>query len=179
MKTLIKIAMLLILLLTTNLCGQGGTKISETDSVDTYEATLIFAVQKKIAGTYTWRKMYLSDLRQILEDSLLVQGLISDLDGTATAKLLLETWAASPENWKNSLTSNFQKIDSTSYYIDTTYIELNGDTLRFKDELFVKLGEASTDNVVIGDGYSIVFNPVYGLSNEGNGKFDPGLNTIL
>jgi len=114
------------------LADSSSMRISNQDSVGVWDSTMIFVVQRKISGLYHWKKMYMWQLRHILNDSLKLTNLmIPRLAGTPTTNITLKTFATNTL-YRADFNYNFRKIDSLTMIIDLNDFTLSGDTLRTK-----------------------------------------------
>ena len=106
-----------------------ATRISKQDSLPTYNATDIFVMQRKVGGIYRWRKMYMPQLINILNDSLNISNLmIPRLSGMPTTHLSLLTFALNTL-YRADFNYNFKKLDSLSIAFNLNDFVITGDTV--------------------------------------------------
>lgn len=117
------------------LTDTSAVRISNQDSVGVWDSTMIFVVQKKVSSTYHWKKMYMWQLRHILNDSLKLTNLmIPRLAGTPTSKISLLTFATNTL-YRADFNYNFRKIDSLTTEFDLNDFTLTGDTVSIKNKI--------------------------------------------
>jgi hypothetical protein len=93
---------------------------------------MIFVVQRKISSLYHWKKMYMWQLRHILNDSLKLTNLmIPRLAGTPTTNLSLKTFATNTL-YRSDFNYNFRKIDSLAISFNLRDFTISGDTVSLK-----------------------------------------------
>jgi hypothetical protein len=114
------------------LADSSSMRISNQDSVGVWDSTMIFVVQRKISSLYHWKKMYMWQLRHILNDSLKLTNLmIPRLAGTPTTNITLKTFATNTL-YRADFNYNFRKIDSLAIAFDLNDFTITGDTVRLK-----------------------------------------------
>jgi hypothetical protein len=117
------------------LTDTSAVRISNQDSVGVWDSTMIFVVQKKVSSTYHWKKMYMWQLRHILNDSLKLTNLmIPRLAGTPTTNITLKTFATNTL-YRADFNYNFRKIDSLAIAFDLNDFTLTGDTVSIKNKI--------------------------------------------
>ena len=114
------------------LADSSSVRISNQDSVGVWDSTMIFVVQRKISSLYHWKKMYMWQLRHILNDSLkLTNMMIPRLAGTPTTNISLKTFAINTL-YRADFNYNFRKIDSLVTEFSLNDFTITGDTVRLK-----------------------------------------------
>ena len=117
------------------LTDSSSTKISAQDSIGVWDSTMIFVVQRKVSSFYRWKKMYMYQLRHILNDSLQVSKLmIPRLAGTPTSNISLLTFATNTL-YRADFNYNFRKIDSLVTEFSLNDFTITGDTVRLKNRV--------------------------------------------
>jgi hypothetical protein len=124
------------------LTDTSAVRISNQDSVGVWDSTMIFAVQKKVSSTYHWKKMYMWQLRHILNDSLKLTNLmIPRLAGTPTTNITLKTFATNTL-YRADFNYNFRKIDSLAIAFNLADFTITGDTVTLKHPLPSQTGNS-------------------------------------
>jgi hypothetical protein len=119
------------------LTDTSAVRISGQDSIGVWDSTMIFAVQKKLSSVYHWKKMYMWQLRHILNDSLKLNNLmIPRLAGTSTTNISLKTFATNTL-YRADFNYNFRKIDSLVTEFSLSDFKVTGDTVSLKHPVTV------------------------------------------
>lgn len=109
----------------STLTDSSSVRISAQDSIPAYSPTDIVVMQKKIGGTYKWKKMYMSQLRTILQDTLKFNGVDTSKDYTWTGSHL---WDA-PSYFNSSVFINSGALELGRSGYNSGSMYFNNDSL--------------------------------------------------